>query len=200
MSKKVRVTPRAKTIFTHLVEPDDKYGNYNVTLVVPEAYIKLLEEELLEPFNEFMREDIEAFKDSKLPKKGKAPAKVTAELKAKENSMLDPRIPWSEATDKEGAVIDGFYFIRFKTKYEPKITTVDGDKYNTDDGLWDGSIVKVGYKPNFYWKDDSKFYGLNFRLAGVRVYDAVTSGNVDWDEEDTGEYDCDFGGDDECPF
>ncbi len=184
----VQYTPKGVAVFPRLNEPDYKFtpeGKYSLKLRLPRA-------------------EAEAFLAKYQSIADEGFAQVVAETKGKKDKKGKPieptndGLPFSIETNKETSEETGFILISFgmKAKFKDKITKeekslkpviVDSKGNDANVQVGGGSILKVAFKPRFYYNDATQKAGVTFYLVGVQVVKLVKfGGQLSFGEEEGG--------------
>jgi len=173
----VQYTPKGVAVFPRLNAPDYKFtpeGKYSLKLRLP-------------------KDEAEAFLAKYQSIADEGFAKVLAETKGKKDKKgkpIDPQndgLPFSIETIKETGEETGNILISFgmKAKFKDKITKeekalkpviVDSKGNATNVQVGGGSVLKVAFKPSFYYNDATQKAGVTFYLVGVQVVKLVQFG------------------------
>ena len=95
-----------------------------------------------------------------------------------EEHGAEAHLPYRKEVDQETEVETGFYLVRFKTKFPPRVFDRYGDPLKPDVAVGHGSKIKVAYAHNLYPGTSIVDAGLGLYLQAVQVYDLVEAGSL----------------------
>jgi hypothetical protein len=173
----VQYTPKGVAVFPRLNEPDYKFtpeGKYSLKLRLPKAEA----DAFLAKYQHIADEGF---------------AQVLAEVKGKKDKKgkpIEPEndgLPFTIETNKETGEETGNVLISFgmKAKFKDKVTKeekilkpviVDSKGNDANVQVGGGSILKVAFKPSFYYNDATQKAGVTFYLVGVQIIKLVKFG------------------------
>lgn len=173
----VQYTPKGVAVFPRLNAPDYKFnpeGKYSLKLRLP-------------------KEEAESFLAKYQSIADEGFAQVLADTKGKKDKKGKTVIPQNDGlpftieTEKKSGRETGFILIPFgmKAKFKDKITKeektlkpviVDSKGNAANVQIGGGSVLKVAFKPSFYYNDATQKAGVTFYLVGVQVVKLVQFG------------------------